>query len=140
MFGAARAVELRLYASESWVRRLQQERREHDQTSPRLTRCRTPKWAAEAEEIKATIRQRPDLTMKSASMGPDWISPEDRLRRCSLRDNDLRGGLRGLSTTGRWGSASTCPSFHNILPNNRLQLRAVTGVFAAPELSKSMRG
>ena len=39
-----RAVALHFRCSESWVRRVKQERREAGKTAPLLTRRRTPKW------------------------------------------------------------------------------------------------
>lgn len=59
-----RAVATRLNVSESWVRRIKQERREQGKVAPLQTRQRTPKWAVHAEEIVVLIRRAPDLTLK----------------------------------------------------------------------------
>lgn len=59
-----REVALRHQVSESWVRRIKQERREQGKTAPLVTRRRVPKWHAEQEQIKAAIRRQPDLTLK----------------------------------------------------------------------------
>src|SRR6185295_11362255 len=59
-----RAVATRFNVSESWVRRIKQERREQGKVAPLKTRRRTPKWAAHAERIVALIRQAPDLTLE----------------------------------------------------------------------------
>lgn len=61
--GGTRAVATRFDVSESWVRRIKQERRELGKLGPLRTRRRTPKWVAEAEQIKAAICAQPDLTL-----------------------------------------------------------------------------
>lgn len=58
-----RVVATRFDVSESWVRRIKQERREQGKTAPLLTRRRTPRWAAEADRIAHFIRKEPDLTL-----------------------------------------------------------------------------
>ena len=50
--------------SESWVRRVKQERRELNKVAPCLTRLRTPLWAPLADRIRELIRQQPDLTLR----------------------------------------------------------------------------
>ena len=62
--GGTRAVALRFDVSESWVRRIKQERRETGKTAPQLTRRRTPKWAAYRERIEALIAAHPDMTLR----------------------------------------------------------------------------
>lgn len=57
------AVALRFEVSESWVRRVKQERRERGKLGPATKRRRTPEWAAEAERIQAAIARTPDLTL-----------------------------------------------------------------------------
>jgi transposase len=59
-----RAVATRFNVSESWVRRIKQERREQGKVAPLKTRKRTPKWAVHAERIVVLIRQVPDLTLE----------------------------------------------------------------------------
>jgi transposase len=59
-----RFVALGFNCSESWVRRVKQERREQGKTAPSLTRRRTPKWEVYRERIVALIAQRPDLTLQ----------------------------------------------------------------------------
>lgn len=59
-----RIVALRFKCSESWVRRVKQERRELGKTEPLLTRRRTPKWEAYRERIVELIDERPDLTLQ----------------------------------------------------------------------------
>lgn len=50
--------------SESWVRRIKQERREQNKTAPVLTRKRVPLWAPLADRIRALIEQTPDMTLR----------------------------------------------------------------------------
>jgi transposase len=59
-----RLVALKFNVSESWVRRVKQERREQGKLGPATKRRRTPKWAAEAERIQNIIAQRSDLTLE----------------------------------------------------------------------------
>ena len=68
-----RAVALRFRVSESWVRRIKQERRELGKVAPSRTKRRTPKWAAEADRIQAAIDEKPDRTLRElkAYLGTD---------------------------------------------------------------------
>ena len=59
-----RAVALRFQCSESWVRRVKQERRELGKTAPLLTRRRTPKWEPLRERMLTIVAARPDLTLQ----------------------------------------------------------------------------
>lgn len=56
-------VAKRFAVSESWVRRIKQVRREIGKTAPCTTRRRTPSWAGDADRIRATIKEFPDLTL-----------------------------------------------------------------------------
>ena len=58
-----RAVATRFNVSESWVRRIKQERREQGKLAPLRTRKRTPQWAVYAEQIVMLIGHTPDLTL-----------------------------------------------------------------------------
>lgn len=57
------AVALKFEVSESWVRRVKQERRELGKLGPATKRKRIPKWAAEADRIRAATERTPDLTL-----------------------------------------------------------------------------
>ena len=57
------AVALKFQVSESWVRRVKQDRRERGKLGPATKRKRTPTWAAEAERIRAATARTPDLTL-----------------------------------------------------------------------------
>jgi transposase len=59
-----RVVALRFSVSESWVRRIKQERRELGKIAPCTTRNRVPSWVKEADRIKTAIADKPDLTLK----------------------------------------------------------------------------
>ena len=59
-----RAVALRFSVSESWVRRIKQERREIGKLAPSRTRRRTPAWVAEADRIREAIAETPDRTLR----------------------------------------------------------------------------
>ena len=54
---------LRFDCSESWVRRVKQERRELGKFAPATTRRRTPKWARYREQIEELIASQPDMTL-----------------------------------------------------------------------------
>lgn len=59
-----RAVALRFGCSESWVRRVKQERRERGKTEPATTRQRTPKWLALKDDIERIVAVQPDVTLQ----------------------------------------------------------------------------
>lgn len=59
-----RVVATQYRVSESWVRRIKQERREQGKTAPSTTRNRTPRWRALEPQICEAITQQPDLTLK----------------------------------------------------------------------------
>ena len=59
-----RAVALRLGCSESWVRRVKQERREQGKTAPATTRRRVPRWALHREQIELIVAETPDITLQ----------------------------------------------------------------------------
>lgn len=50
--------------SESWVRRIKQERREQNKVAPCLTRNRPPRWDPLSDRIRELIRHQPDLTLR----------------------------------------------------------------------------
>lgn len=61
--GGTREVAVRFKVSESWVRRIKQERRELGKTAPCVTRNRIPEWAAYADQIREIYDSRPDTTL-----------------------------------------------------------------------------
>lgn len=58
------AVATQLEISESWARRVKQERREQGKTRNATTRKRTPKWVPLVPQIQAALAQQPDLTLE----------------------------------------------------------------------------
>ena len=62
--GGTQAVALKFNVSESWVRRIKQERRERGKVAPATTRNRTPKWRAIEQQIRDAVAEQPDLTLK----------------------------------------------------------------------------
>ena len=68
-----RAVALRFNCSESWVRRVKQERRELGKTAPLTTRRRTSKWERYRTQIEALIAAQPDITLRElkGALGTD---------------------------------------------------------------------
>ena len=59
-----RAIALRFQVSESWVRRICQQRRETGQLAPKTTRDREPSWRAWANWLVAKIAARPDIYLR----------------------------------------------------------------------------
>ena len=59
-----RVVALRFQVSESWVRRIKQQRRETGQVSPKTATPRQPKWPAWADWLVAKISARPDIDLR----------------------------------------------------------------------------
>jgi Transposase and inactivated derivatives len=59
-----REVAVRFRVSESWVRRIKQERREQGKTAPLIKRKRIPQWMALKDQIQLAILRQPDLTLK----------------------------------------------------------------------------
>lgn len=58
-----RAVALKFGVSESWVRRVKQERRELGKVAPKLTRDRKAYWELHADWLRAKIAAKPDATL-----------------------------------------------------------------------------
>ena len=61
--GGTREVATRFDVSESWVRRIKQERRELGKTAPCLKRKRIPKWARYSDQIQTIVNDRSDITL-----------------------------------------------------------------------------
>jgi transposase len=59
-----RAIALRFKVSESWLRRIQQQRRETGQVAPRKAAPREPKWQAWADWLVAKIAAQPDIYLR----------------------------------------------------------------------------
>ena len=59
-----RAIALRFKVSESWLRRIQQQRRETGQVAPKKAAPRQPKWHAWSDWLVAKIAARPDIYLR----------------------------------------------------------------------------
>lgn len=59
--GGTREVALKFKVSESWVRRIKQERREQGKVAPKLTRNRRKSWQPYADWILAKLDEQPDI-------------------------------------------------------------------------------
>ncbi len=59
-----RSVALRFDVSESWVRRIKQERREQGKVAPLATRRRRKVWEPYAEWLLAKLDERPDAYLR----------------------------------------------------------------------------
>lgn len=59
-----KAVALRFGVSESWVRRIKQQRRETGQVAPKKRSPPKPKWHAWADWLLAKLAQRPDIYLR----------------------------------------------------------------------------
>jgi len=59
-----RAIALRFKVSESWLRRIQQQRRETGQVAPKTAAPRQPKWHAWADWLVAKIAAQPDIYLR----------------------------------------------------------------------------
>ena len=62
--GGTREVALRFDVSESWVRRIKQERREQGKVAPQTTCSRRKAWEPYAAWIVAQLGRRPDLYLR----------------------------------------------------------------------------
>lgn len=59
-----RAVALRFGVSESWVRRIKQQRRETGQVAPKQAARRRAKWRAWSDWLLAKLAARPDIYLR----------------------------------------------------------------------------
>ena len=68
-----RDAAVRFKVSESWVRRIKQDRRELGKTAPLTKRKRVPLWAAYSDQIREIFAARPDTTLRElkAELGTD---------------------------------------------------------------------
>ncbi len=62
--GGTKEVALPFCVSESWIRRIKQQRRETGQIAPKTTRKRWRKWMAWADWLKAAVAATPDAYLR----------------------------------------------------------------------------
>ena len=110
--GGTREVVTRFDVSESWVRRVKQERRELNKVAPLLTRNRVPVWAPLADRIQEIVAGKPDITLRElkAELRTDLALSTlcTALQRLRLtfkkKSSSRRSGLAPMSRSG----ASSC--------------------------------
>jgi len=56
-----KAVALHFNVSESWIRRIKQQRRETGQVAPKTAAPRKPDWLAWADWLRAKVKSQPDV-------------------------------------------------------------------------------
>jgi transposase len=80
-----REVALQFDVSESWVRRIKQERREFGKTAPKTNRYRPKTWEPHADWLRKKIEAKPDIylhELRSAALNElDWEVSEITLGR-----------------------------------------------------------
>ena len=59
--GGTREVAMQFDVSESWVRRIKQERRELGKTAPKTTRDRRPSWQKWSDWLRHSVAEQPDI-------------------------------------------------------------------------------
>jgi transposase len=59
-----RVIAVRFKVSDSWVRRIKQQRRETGQVAPKTAAPRQPKWQTWADWLVAKIAARPDIYLR----------------------------------------------------------------------------
>ena len=110
-----RSVALRFNVSESWVRRIKQERREQGKIAPLSTRRRRKIWEPYAEWLLAKLDERPDIYLRelqaAAQVELGWevsdvtLSRACRaLRRTRKKRRVLRPSSSGKTSRKRGGS------------------------------------
>ena len=62
--GGTREVATRFDVSESWVRRIKQEKRESGKTAPKTTRKRRRSWEEWSDWLERKIDQQPDIYLR----------------------------------------------------------------------------
>jgi transposase len=84
-----REVALKFNCSESWVRRVKQERREQGKVAPKLTRRRSHDWDPHAGWLREKIAEKPDATLRElvvlAAAERGWKTSDATICR-ALRD------------------------------------------------------
>ena len=90
-----REVALEFGVSESWVRRVKQERREQAKVAPKLTRDRRHDWDPHADWLRTKVAEKPDATLLElvalAAAERDWETSDATICRAL---QDLRLSLK----------------------------------------------
>ena len=72
-----RVIAVRFKVSESWVRRIKQQRRETGQIAPKTAAPRQPKWQAWTDWLVAKITARPDIYLRELQVALNEELGED---------------------------------------------------------------
>lgn len=105
-----RAIALRFGVSESWVRRVKQERREQGKTAPSSTRRRRKTWEPHAAWLLAKLDERPDIYLRelvaAAQAELGWeVSDVTLSRACrALRHTRKKRRVSRSSNSGKTSS------------------------------------
>jgi transposase len=106
-----REVALKLGVSESWVRRVKQERRELGKVAPKLTRNRVPEWAVHADWLREKIAEAPDATLlelvAAAAAERGWTTTDATVCR-ALQALRLTRKKRRSSPPSKIAKTSSC--------------------------------
>lgn len=98
-----RAVALRFDVSESWVRRVKQERREQGKVAPQTTRDRRKSWEPHAAWLLAKLDQQPDIYLRELQVAAQqelgWIVSDVTLSRACRALRRTRKKRRGLPSS-----------------------------------------
>lgn len=108
--GGTREVALRFDVSESWVRRIKQERRELGKVAPQTTRNRRKSWEPHAEWILAKIDVQPDIYLRELQAAAleelDWKVSDVTLSRAC---RELKQTRKKRRSSRRSKSGKTLP-------------------------------
>ena len=88
-----RSVALRFGVSESWVRRIKQERREQGKVAPHTKRRRRKVWEPHAEWLLAKLDERPDIYLR------ELVAAAQAERGWEVSDVTLSRACRALRRT-----------------------------------------
>jgi transposase len=122
--GGTREVALQFGVSESWVRRVKQERREQGKVAPKTTRDRRKSWEPHAGWLLAKLDQQPDVYLRelqaAAQQELGWEVSDVTLsracrvlrrtrkkRRVSRSNNNVKTSRRHVAGGRRSSSRST---------------------------------
>lgn len=108
--GGTREVALCFDVSESWVRRIKQERRELGKVAPQTTRNRRKSWEPHAEWILAKIDAQPDIYLRELQAAAleelDWKVSDVTLSRAC---RELKQTRKKRRSSRRSKSGKTLP-------------------------------
>jgi len=99
-----RSVALRFNVSESWVRRIKQERREQGKLAPKITRTRRKAWEPYADWILAQLDRQPDMYLRELQAAAlaelSWQVSDVTLKRGVVKSDDLWQWIEDVRRTG----------------------------------------